>query len=897
MPHLTRNNAIRIALIFIIVTGLWHEGYGQWKQNESLTGGSIVSDIISFKGNLYCAIDAVGIYKSSNQGDSWTKTSVPPQPNFSYFACNSNKLVAVSYGKTYSTLDGTQWISGPGPEAFVNGLGFDGEKVVAATSSGIYHLMEDGVTWAQFDDAKTKVNIKSIAVRGDTIWASVEYPNPGTLLTTVDGGVTWSEVNKGTNLINSIVIDKNDVLINISNEGIYKSSNQGSNWQVVRNNSSYGGSLSGGSSKLSFISTYSVYTSSNNGETWSQKNDIPYYNYSVIYATDQYVFVGLWGGGVVRTPIAGNGAWQFVNKGIMAHQIHDILVKDASIFVGLENSFVRLSKDEGLTWEQKKDSYNLFGAHGDKIVSTDFGLFVDTRSAGVVRSSDNGNSWVFKSNGTSNVSFADLIADGTTLYACAYAGENGVFKSTDNGETWVKKGDIPSIRKLYANGNTIYAGTYNGLFQSRDEGETWTKISTGLPDQSVGSMVCLGTILYAATQTDGLHKTIDGGSTWEKLNSEYIYTLAVKNNTLFIGTSDNGLLVSYDSGKTSQDFAASLPAGMVTTINFTQENILIGKGASGLWMRKISQIIPPYLKLYTAENNDKFYVDSAVFIQSDQGLFSSQGTPISDSDLTSYISVTTDNENSVSFSAKIDAEKKHIRLFIKNAEQGKLYNITVKPMQNDSGLNSVATTGKFTAIINSVPVVSDLHINTQENHSIFLSKEVFSTAFEDADDQELAEIIIKSLPENGVLKVNEVNVTLNQIIPVLSLSQLNYVPKNNFSGIDNFNWNGSDGMDFAPADATVTIDVATITAIQSEAFDGIQVFPNPVSSKLTIEVPTTDWTLKVVDIVGREVKFPSTHNLHNKTCEVNFTDQPAGIYILNIGLPTGYHLLKKISKK
>lgn len=63
---------------------------------------------------------------------------------------------------------------------------------------------------------------------------------------------------------------------------------------------------------------------------------------------------------------------------------------------------------------------------------------------------------------------------------------------------------------------------------------------------------------------------------------------------------------------------------------------------------------------------------------------------------------------------------------------------------------------------------------------------------------------------SGTLKLGANSVSQNQEIPIGQLGSLTYVPELYFFGSDTFNWNGFDGVNYAAADATVTLNVAFV---------------------------------------------------------------------------------------
>ncbi|MFT6882750.1 MAG: photosystem II stability/assembly factor-like uncharacterized protein, partial [Marinoscillum sp.] len=125
-------------------------------------------------------------------------------------------------------------------------------------------------------------------------------------------------------------------------------------------------------------------------------------------------------------------------------------------------------------------------------------------------------------------------------------GDRGLFKTTDGGKTWKKTlgnnewTGVTEIELDPRNPDWIYAATWDrhrtvaaymgggpgtGLHRSVDGGETWEKLKNGLPTSNMAKIGLAVSpirpdIVYAAIELDrrtgGLYKSTDRGSTWVK---------------------------------------------------------------------------------------------------------------------------------------------------------------------------------------------------------------------------------------------------------------------------------------------------------------------------------------------------------------------------------------------
>ncbi|MBN2393284.1 MAG: VCBS repeat-containing protein [Anaerolineae bacterium] len=130
------------------------------------------------------------------------------------------------------------------------------------------------------------------------------------------------------------------------------------------------------------------------------------------------------------------------------------------------------------------------------------------------------------------------------------------------------------------------------------------------------------------------------------------------------------------------------------------------------------------------------------------------------------------------------------------------YNVTVI-----NPINIVSNATVFN-VTNNRPTVGNIIKAANEDNDITFAAIDFTTQFTDTDTcQSLVQVEIVSLPANGTLKLGASNVSMGDVIPVGSLNNLLFTPNANWNGITTFNWNGSDGTDYASANAVVTMTI------------------------------------------------------------------------------------------
>ncbi len=168
-------------------------------------------------------------------------------------------------------------------------------------------------------------------------------------------------------------------------------------------------------------------------------------------------------------------------------------------------------------------------------------------------------------------------------------GERGLYKSTDGGETWKRTlgnsewTGVTDVLIDPRNPDVLYAATWDrhrtvaaymgggpgsGLHRSNDGGETWEKLSTGLPTSNLGKIgMALNPFnpdqIYAAIELDrkkgGLYMSTNRGSSWTKQSDmvsggtgphyyQELYADPHQEGRLYL--MNNYVLISDDHGKT-----------------------------------------------------------------------------------------------------------------------------------------------------------------------------------------------------------------------------------------------------------------------------------------------------------------------------------------------------------
>jgi photosystem II stability/assembly factor-like uncharacterized protein len=187
---------------------------------------------------------------------------------------------------------------------------------------------------------------------------------------------------------------------------------------------------------------------------------------------------------------------------------------------------------------------------------------------GMFRSDNSGDSWTqLPTQSTPGLVHVESIAMDPRSTDTIYAGTWYLpYKSTDGGKSWrsIKNGiiddsDIFAIDIDPRDANHIIASACSGIYETRNAGENWEKVQ-GIPSQSRRTRAILQHptipgLVFAGT-TEGFWRSERGGNkdSWMVTTSRQLEINSItvhpsRPQTIYIGTNNYGVMVSYDGGK------------------------------------------------------------------------------------------------------------------------------------------------------------------------------------------------------------------------------------------------------------------------------------------------------------------------------------------------------------
>ncbi len=607
-----------ILIYFLIPTfNLKCETY--WNPLEGLFLGDIRVIKVGNDNTVYTGTSNAGLYISKNAGNSWKQVyeTLIGQKLINSIAIIDNSII-ISTGASgifRSTNNGISWDYIPPFDINISFYTFasDNQKnLFAGTSNGVYLSTDRGLNWIQKSKGLPIASVFSLFKSSKGILYAGLFPAKGVFKST-DNGENWFPASE--NIPNANVYEfaehPDGTLYIGTNEGIYKSTNQGNSWHKI--NTGFKGSavLTIQTNGVIYAGTSDdgIYISSDGGTTWfrsqidEEKKGISVY--SIAIAPNDVIYAGT-SEGIYKS--LNNGiSWEPSNKMLNAFNVRALFSKrNAEILTSIENYGIFKTTDNGVTW--RKVNTGLATRSIYTFISDRENNIIIGTGLGVYRSIDDGESWVQINDGLKLGPVYSLAkAANGDLYAAVRSW--GIYKSTNNGTSWFESSSgIPdaalSINTLLqASDGTIYAGSNNGgLFKSTNNGLNWRKV------QEVNSNVitCIletksGTLIVAS-KSEGLWRSSDGGDSWINIKSMFgNKTPVIKtiinaiDDELLIGTYSSGIFRSLDDGISWEPYNDGLFNLDVEALLLTENNsIFIGTLGSGLW----GHIIPVSVKSY-----------------------------------------------------------------------------------------------------------------------------------------------------------------------------------------------------------------------------------------------------------------------------------------------------------
>jgi hypothetical protein len=308
-----------------------------------------------------------------------------------------------------------------------------------------------------------------------------QWVNVGPYGGTSDNDINSPKLNKGIYSylhVLSLAMDGNNIIAGTDGNGVYLSSNNGTNWipryYGLGNNSQIWSLVSSGTK--TYAGTYydGVYISNNNGLNWTKTG------LDSLWVTSLFIsgsnLIAATENGMFYTTDEGIN---WISPGLDSIYFFAIAKSGLNLYAGAYNHGLIMSSNNGINWANRNLNYPVSSLTGTANI-----IFAGTCSGYIYRSTNNGLNWVNVFN-TNNNSILSMVSSGVNIIASS---NNNIYVSTNNGDIWTLRNEGLSgtgyIYSLLIFNGYVYAGTYGSSVWRRPLSEVIgiKNLSTEMPE-------------------------------------------------------------------------------------------------------------------------------------------------------------------------------------------------------------------------------------------------------------------------------------------------------------------------------------------------------------------------------------------------------------------------------
>ena len=413
-------------------------------------------------------------------------------------------------------------------------------------------------------------------------------------------GETWKSLTGAwSGDAREVAVSPNGDVFAGSQSGLWRSTDSGNTWGLtsIRSDVYCVSTDSNGIVYAALFNSPSggrtLFRSTDRGETFTQINDNPAQGYAIlkiIALPSGSLLAGTDGAGLFRSTDAGT-TW--TPAGLSWLTVRDVRVASSGyVYAGTDSGIYR-TLDTGKTW----GNIGLIHRSVYSVLNLGSGPIFAGTDSGIYRSTDGGLSW--EQCGSDTDSYASIVADDSSKRVIAGT-NHGILVSTDEGASWTPqiigwwpaRYPDPIVSLAVGPNDYIFASTESdGVFRSADEGTTWSKVA--LSSEIIRSIAVdsAGNIFYAGEPvpdaTSGVFRSTDLGRTWKCLGqpgvSQDVWALEIDpQGHIFAGSNGGGIYRSTDDGD-SWKWMADLQSDVLSFAIDWRGIIFAGTGGNGIW--------------------------------------------------------------------------------------------------------------------------------------------------------------------------------------------------------------------------------------------------------------------------------------------------------------------------
>ena len=275
----------------------------------------------SSKDVVFAAIDSV-VFRSTDKGNAWLRTGLLPHQGLyslglqSLFTGSSGSIFAgtMQWGIYRTTDQGTSWAQvGLNGETVYSFLEYPAGRIYASANSFVYVSTDGGSSWSATGGSLPGSWLSSLAKNssGDIFVGMVNKSDTAYVCRSTDNGQTWMQTTMTSYPVMALVITGGDTILAgcaafFSGGGVFRSTNNGATWTDVSSglvNRDIRALIRNSIGHTFAATANGVYRSTNNGDLWEPVSTGLTFPIvqSLALNSNGELFAGTTWGGVLRT--------------------------------------------------------------------------------------------------------------------------------------------------------------------------------------------------------------------------------------------------------------------------------------------------------------------------------------------------------------------------------------------------------------------------------------------------------------------------------------------------------------------------------------------------------------------------------------------------------------------
>ncbi len=466
--------------------------------------------------------------------------------------------------------------------------------VVVGRDGTVLRSEDSGLTWNEIE-INTNFAISKLFLINEEegfLWSR----NSNFLYKTTDSGLTWSKIETDLDfIIGSIYFsDSNSGLIfvgeNLAKGYIYKTNDGGNSWTEVQQESDrFFANTYFIDENNGFASNYLgyVFRTEDGGITWDPIPDNEL-RIEKIFGDGNNVIFGLRHSIISRTTDFGSSS-ERLNSNVAPFYLTKVIFNNDDIYIAGSSmeGIVLKSKDGGVTFSSLDVEWP-FGIN-DFIYLGDDKFIAVGESKNIMKSDDGGETWYEQF--LTNSSSVSITSFNNSVWILTYDGK--ILKSDDLGDTWNLIFEESNENKEFY--EITFVNELKGFVTSTYPTELSFTLDGGISWQRHPNTIfsCRTCLQYVDDNIgyyigDQVYKTVDGGSTFEIVNSNipgWAHTIFFRSELVgYITDESKNFWKTEDGGKTWEK-QVSFFIKDINSIDFNDEGIGIAVGVDGLILR------------------------------------------------------------------------------------------------------------------------------------------------------------------------------------------------------------------------------------------------------------------------------------------------------------------------